>query len=314
MIHITGATGHLGNNLVRLLLDKGISFQLCQRQSGPALAGLPVKAALGDIFDRDFLSQQIHSGDTLIHIAALIDLKNNQPDESDRINHLGMKTIVDFCLDQHVRLIYISSVDCIHREKTQVLIREPETIDPTSLQSNYAISKAKGTQYLLEKMENKRIDAVILYPSAVIGVNDFKPSAAGNEIRRALRRRIFFYIKGGYNFIDVRDCARAILSCIEEPISGSYILAGYNRTLVEFYREIAKSQGHRALYIPIPAMIARAFVHLIPNFSRMMIDAVLDNYHYDNLRMRQDLISELTPFSQTVKDTIEWFQTSKVQS
>lgn len=308
MIHITGATGHIGNNLVRLLIEKRIPFQLMQRRSGPALAGLPVKEVSGDIFDPDFLRANVSPKDTIIHIAALIDLKNDQAVESDRINHLGTKTIIDFCIERQVRLIYTSSVDSINRDKRQAIIKEPESIDPLRLTSNYAISKAMATRYLLEKMQSQAIDAVILYPSAVIGVHDYKPSAAGTEVIHSLKRRLFFYIKGGYNFIDVRDCARAILACIEKNLSGSYILAGHNRTLLEFYREIAKTGGRHAFYLPIPAVVARAFVRLIPRFSRMMVDAVLDNYHYDNSLMRRDLIDELTPFSETVSDMIHWFQ------
>jgi len=308
MIHITGATGHIGNNLVRLLIEKKIPFQLLERQSGPALNGLPVKEVTGDIFDPHFLNAHVSPKDTIIHIAALIDLKNKQSQESDKINYIGTKTIIDFCIKQQVRLIYTSSVDCINRDKQQAIIKEPDTINPELLTSNYAASKGKATRYLLDQMQAKALDAVVLYPSAVIGVHDYKPSAAGIEIMHSLKRRVYFYIKGGYNFIDVRDIAKAIETCIEKRITGSYILAGHNRTLLDFYHQIAKTLGRRAFYCPIPASIAKAFVHFIPRFSRMMVDAVLDNYHYDNSLMCRDLLDTVTPFEQTVADTIEWFQ------
>jgi len=308
MIFVTGATGHIGNNLVRLLLEKNIEFTILQRKSGKALSDLDARTIEGDIFDPHFLAANVKPGDILVHMAALIDLSNKQTELSEQVNNLGTRSIVDFCFQNSVRLVYTSSVDVIYREKQQKIIQEPKQIRPELLKSTYAITKAKGTEYLFDKMKNAGMDAVILYPSAVIGVNDYKPSAAGNEIAKSLRRKLFFYIEGGYNFIDVRDCAKAILTCIEKPITGNYILSGYNCTLKEFYQRIAAFNDRKAMYLPIPAFFAKAFVFLIPRFSKVMIDAVLDNYHYDNSKMMRDLIPSLTPFDTTVSDTIKWFQ------
>lgn len=308
MIYITGATGHIGNNLVRLLLQRNIPFRLLQRKSGKALFNLPIESIEGDIFDHTFLESHIVKGDILVHIAGLIDLSNHQKEQSDRINHLGTKTIVDFCQKNAVRLIFTSSVDCIYREKKASIIQEPVNIYPEKLKSNYAISKAKGTKYLLDKILHENMDAVILYPSAVIGIHDYKPSAAGKEIQSAMKKRIFFTLHGGYNFIDVQDCAKAILTTIEKPITGSYILAGHNRTISEFYHEINSLSKRNGLYLPVPGWLAKMFVFLIPRFSSMMIDAILDNYHYDNQEMLKDLIPELTPFHQTVAETLAWFR------
>jgi len=307
MIFITGATGHVGNNLVRLLIDKKVEFKLLQRQSGKALNDLKVDIVLGDVFDPAFLAREVKQGDIFVHVAALIDLQNTMPVESDQINNLGTKTIIDFCQNNKVKLIYTSSVDCILREKNQKLIAEPDKIIPEAFTSNYASSKAKATAYLLDKIKHEAMNAVILYPSAVIGVHDYKPSAAGIEMQKSLKRRIFFYIQGGYNFIDVTDCAKAIYACIEKSVTGNYILSGYNCTLKEFYKEICSVQNHKAIFMPLPAFFAKAFVFLIPRFSKVMVDAVLDNYHYDNRRMRQDLLENLTPFEVTVKNTISWF-------
>ncbi|MFA5467401.1 MAG: NAD-dependent epimerase/dehydratase family protein [Candidatus Izemoplasmatales bacterium] len=310
MIYVTGATGHIGNNFVRLLLDKGIAFTILQRQTGKALVGLDAPSITGDIFDRKFLGKHIRKGDILVHIAGFIDLKDKYSELSDEINNIGTKTIVDFCQGLQVRLIYTSSVDCIYRDKNQIRVAEPDNIDFHKLRSGYAISKAKGTKYLLDKINNEQMNAVILYPSAVIGANDYKPSAAGLEIYKSLNKRLFFYIKGGYNFIDVADCALALLACIQKPLVGQYILAGHNMTIKEFYKEICSLGGHSALFLPIPGFIARLFVFLIPRFSKVMIDAILDNYQYDNSRMRRDLVMDLTPFSVTVRNTIMWLKSN----
>ncbi|MDD3957688.1 MAG: NAD-dependent epimerase/dehydratase family protein [Candidatus Izemoplasmatales bacterium] len=309
MIYITGATGHIGNNLVRHFLANNIEFTLLQRQSGKALEDLQVNAIQGDIFSPTFLSHHLRSGDILVHLAGFIDLANRDSATSDRINNLGTRTIVDYCQKNDVRLIYTSSVDCIYREKNDHPIDEPDAFYPERMKSNYAISKARGTAYLLDKIQNEGMNALILYPSAVIGVHDYKPSAAGVEIQKALTRRLLFYIKGGYNFIDVRDCAQAILNAIHDQRTGSYILAGHNSTLVDFYRQILGVIHRKALLIPVPAAIAKLFLFIVPRFSKMMIDTVVDNYAYDNTRMLRDLLPEIRPLPTTIEDTVDWFLT-----
>ncbi|MBU1145743.1 MAG: NAD-dependent epimerase/dehydratase family protein [Firmicutes bacterium] len=308
MIIITGTTGHIGNNLLRIMISKGYDIKILLRQSGKAISDIKVKTAYGDIFDPVFLAKEIALGDTLIHLAGFIDLSNRFLDESVQINETGTKIIIDFCQTHQIRFIYTSSVDAIYREKSTLKIKEPCDFFPEKLHSNYAKTKAKATQYLYNKMTKEDMNALILYPSAVIGIHDYKPSAAGIEIQKSLKRKIFFYVKGGYNFIDVIDCCNAIISGLDKNLSGSYILSGYNHLIKKFYEEINFFAQKKAIYFCIPGFLAKAFSRFVPGFSRMMIDAVLDNYQYDNTLMKKDLLEELTPFPATVEKTIRWFQ------
>ncbi|HOP56688.1 MAG TPA: NAD-dependent epimerase/dehydratase family protein [Bacillota bacterium] len=308
MIYLTGATGRLGNNIARYLQNEGIPFTILLRKNGKALLDLnDVKYVFGDIFDPVFLSNNISENDTLIHSAGFIDLNNHHKKECDSANYLGTEQIIDFCQKSKVRLIYISTVDCIPREKSQGFISEPESLDVDNEGSNYTVSKGKATAYLLEKMKNEKMPAVILYPSAIIGINDFKPSALGKEIRKAMRRRISFYFRGGYNFIDVRDCAKAVVECVKNNQSGCYIMAANNRSVKQLLKEVGKVQNHKVFLIGVPVFLVRTFSFLIPDISDFMIDTMTDNYNYDNSLMLRDLVPEPFTFEKTVDDTVKWF-------
>jgi dihydroflavonol-4-reductase len=311
MYVLTGATGHIGNTLARLLLDRQEPFKILARQTGPALEGLSADIRLGDIFDPAFLAREVHSGDIFIHLAGLIDLTNKKVEESFRINRDGTKIIADFCLANHVRLIFASSVDAIEKTGKSSLVTEPVAFHPEAFKSVYAASKAAGTAHVLDLMETKGLDAVILYPSAVIGINDFKPSAAGKEIRNCFSKRLFFYIRGGYNFIDVRDCAMAIWQAGVKHAHGSYILSGHPVTIREFFLEIAKTLHRKIYLVRVSVLLARIGAIFMHDISEMMVDALIDNYNYSNERMQRDLLPALTPFSVTVKDTVEWLQKQK---
>ncbi|MDD3126962.1 MAG: NAD-dependent epimerase/dehydratase family protein [Candidatus Izemoplasmatales bacterium] len=311
MYVVTGATGHIGNTLVRLLIEKSENVKVLARQFGPALANLNVEIKYGDIFDVQFLKHEVKDGDIFIHMAGLIDLTNKLKAESYRVNCDGTKIIADFCLENKIKLIYTSSVDAIYKDDMTSDVYEPTLFYPNRFQNVYSASKAAGTAYIYDLMQTKGLKAIILYPSAVIGINDYKPSAAGKEIRSCFTKRLFFYIKGGYNFIDVRDTAKAIYQASLLTTSGSYILSGHPVTIRNFYIEIAKNLGKKIFLVRVPVWLARIGAMFMHDVSNMMVDALVDNYNYINNRMVTDLLPELIPFNTTVKDTISWFQNRK---
>jgi dihydroflavonol-4-reductase len=311
MYIITGATGHIGNNLVRLLLHQNESVKILARKSGPAIEDLKAITRLGDIFDPLFLAKEVQKGDIFIHIAGLIDLTNKKKFESFQVNYEGTKIIADFCLANQVFLIYTSSVDAIEKHSKNDLVVEPDSFHPERFKSVYAASKAAGTAYVSALMENKGLNATIVYPSAVIGINDFKPSAAGKEILACFSKKLLFYIKGGYNFIDVRDIAMAIYQSSVHHCYGHYILSGHRVTIREFFLEIAINLNRKVFLVRVSVILARIGAIFLHDVSEMMVDALLDNSNYSNAKMLRDLLPSLIPFSQTVKDTVLWWQKQK---
>ncbi len=308
MYIITGATGHIGNTLARLFSDRKIPFKILARQSGPALESLQCPMVFGDIFDPDFLSREVEPGDVFFHLAGMIDLTNKHRQELFAVNDLGTRRIADFCLKNRVRLVYTSSTDAIYKPDPHAVITEPTTLYPERFSSDYAASKAAGTLYVHRLMNESGLDAVILYPSAVIGVNDYKPSAAGKEIQNCSSRRLFFYIKGGYNFIDVRDAAEAILQAGLKPVRGSYLVTGYPMTIRDLYQSIAQLLNKKVFLVRVPVWLARLGAMFLHDVSPTMVEALLDNSRFDNSKMRRDLLPQLRPFSETLRDTIEWFR------
>lgn len=308
MFILTGATGHIGNTLARLLAARKLPYKILARQSGPALEAFDAPIAFGDIFDPDFLDREVAANDVFFHLAGKIDLTNRHREELFAVNDLGTRTIADFCLKKGVRLVYISSTDAIYKPDPRAPVTEPEMLFPERFSSAYAASKAAGTLYVHRLMTESGLRAVILYPSAVIGVNDFKPSAAGKEIQNCFSRRLFFYIKGGYNFIDVRDAAEAILQAGLKPVHGHYLLTGYPLTIRELYRSIAQVLDKKVFLVRVPILLARLGAMFLHDVSPTMVEALLDNSRFDNAKMRRDLLPELRPFSETLRDTVEWFR------
>ncbi|MFA5007435.1 MAG: NAD-dependent epimerase/dehydratase family protein [Candidatus Izemoplasmatales bacterium] len=309
MVVITGATGHIGNNLARLFVEHGEPVRLLLRRDGAALSDLAVEKVYGDVFDADFLAAHVRDGDVLVHLAALIDLSNRHGGDTVRINYDGTRTIADFCVARGVRLVFVSSVDAIAKPEPPRPIREPDRFDPDSFHNAYARSKALATAYVHRLLSTGALQGCILYPSAVIGIHDYKPSAAGREIARTFAMRFAFCIRGGYNFIDVRDVAAAIRRAAVERYSGSCILAAHNVTVRQLYEALFAAEGRKVPVLRVPVALARLGGLFMKGFSNVMIDALEENYDYDNARMRRDLVPDPIPFSVTVRDTVAWFRT-----
>ena len=306
MYIVTGATGHIGNNVVRHLISLNQEVRVLIRKYDESLKNLSIDIKIGDIFSPIFLDESIHEGDIVIHCAGFIDLLNKEKYQSFRTNYQGTKRITDICLRKNNRFIYISSVDAIPKKK-RGLVLEPLKLNPKLMKTYYAKSKALATDYIFNKIQCG-LNAMILYPSAVIGINDFKPSAAGREILNVMRHRIVFSLKGGYNFIDVTDVAKAIVIASNSNLIDHIILSNTDQTIHQLYEAIESATNTKKFIIPIPSFIARLAVLFTTKYSQMMISAIQDNYHYGNEKMRKYLLSELTPFHQTIKNTIAWLQ------
>ncbi|MBU1142328.1 MAG: NAD-dependent epimerase/dehydratase family protein, partial [Firmicutes bacterium] len=259
---------------------------------------------IGDVFTQTFLDESINPGDIVIHCAGFIDLMNIEKYQSFRTNYLGTKKIADLCLKKNNRLVYISSVDAIPKKK-RGLVSEPLELNPKHLKTYYAKSKALATDYIMNLMRTG-LNAVVLYPSAVIGIHDYKPSAAGREILSVMKHRIVFTLHGGYNFIDVRDVAKAIVVASSLSIKDHIILSNTDKTIHQLYISIEKATNTKKFIIPIPSLIARLAVIFTSRYSQMMISAIQDNYHYSNLKMKKYLLPTLIPFDETIKDTTIW--------
>ncbi|MDI6452175.1 NAD-dependent epimerase/dehydratase family protein [Peloplasma aerotolerans] len=304
MYIITGATGHIGNNVTRFLVNKNQKVRVLVRKIDDSINDLPIDIKVGNIFDEDFLNEHILENDIVIHCAGYIDLLNKEKMQSFRTNYQGTKKIADLCLRKKNRFIYISSVDVIPKSK-RGLVYEPISLTPKKMKTYYATSKAMATDYVLNQISNG-LNALVLYPSAVIGVHDYKPSAAGKEILSVLNHKILFSLNGGYNFIDVKDVAKAIFIAANSSYRGHMILSGEDQTIKSLYRSIEKATTVPKLIIPLPTIIVRLAVFFSPKYSQMMITKIKENYHYSNQEMKKHLIPELTPFDQTIKESIEW--------
>nr|HPK36632.1 NAD-dependent epimerase/dehydratase family protein [Oscillospiraceae bacterium] len=181
---VTGATGHIGNNVARMLCGEHKDIVLVVRRTDDeAIADLNTKLAVGNFSDPDFLDRLLTSDDIVIHCAGMIAITDENADEVMRVNYEGTKTLADICVKKRIKkFVYISSVDAIYKPDTCSPISEPSAFFPDKLDGIYGKSKAMATEYVLKLAKKNELNVSVVYPTAVIGPYDYKVSNVGQVI------------------------------------------------------------------------------------------------------------------------------------
>ena len=308
---ITGGTGHIGNNLIRYInkvQPEAEIIAIVRKENPKELAGANCTQVVGNL-TKEFVENNIQKDDIVVHLAGFIDLGNKQKEMCHKVNYLLTKEVTDICLEKGVRkYIYVGSVDGIYREGDGE-IGEPEEYFPEKIEGYYGQSKAMASGYVLEKIKgNPEFDCAIILPTAVMGVHDYKPSAVGKIIADVLAGGAEFGIKGGYNFVDVEDVAKAIYDVANSSCKGQYIISGHNVSVKELYGAINEYKGLKKKPIIFPTWVAHLACPFVKVLSKITIKALGEPHNYSSARAAQDFGYNPREFKETLKNTIDWIE------
>src|SRR5262245_1846013 len=112
---VTGATGLLGNNIVRLLAATGEMVRMLPRDEcePPPLADLPVERAGGDVRDAAAVTAAGRGVDVVIHSAGHVRIGWSQGDVQRQINVDGTRHVASAARAVGARMVHVSSVDAL---------------------------------------------------------------------------------------------------------------------------------------------------------------------------------------------------------
>jgi dihydroflavonol-4-reductase len=321
MVVVTGATGHLGNVLVRELLARGqdVRVLMLPLENVRPLAGLDVEPVAGDVRDRNSLIKAFAGASYVYHVAGLISISPGQNKALHAVNVLGTRNVVDACLECGVkRLVYTSSVHALVEAPHGTAITETAGCDPARTIGPYAQSKALATHEVLRGVE-RGLDAVIVFPSGIVGPYDFAPSEMGQMMLDFMGRKLPAYIDGAYDFVDVRDVAAGILRAGEGGRTGEgYILSGEIVTVKRLMTLLHELTEIRAPSIKLPrwmaasaAVFAPWYYRLAgtrPRLTRYSVYVLGSNCQFDCGKARQEFDYTSRNIIATIADSIEWFR------
>jgi dihydroflavonol-4-reductase len=256
---VTGAAGHIGGNLVRGLVARGVRPRVLIRRSRAALDGLDVEEASGDVRDAAALERAFAGADVVYHLAGLISLDDRDAATMRAINVEGVRNVVAACLRQGVRrLVHFSSIHALSTEPHNWPVDETRPLVTDEPVPPYDRSKSDGEREVLTGL-SRGLDAVIVNPTGVIGPTDYGPSHMGQLLLDLYHGRMPALVAGGFNWVDVRDVADGAIAAAQRGRTGErYLLAGARATLVEIAALVAGERGRRPPRFVSPMWLARA--------------------------------------------------------
>jgi dihydroflavonol-4-reductase len=315
LILVTGATGLVGNNVVRQLIARGDRARVLVRQQSESrpLADLDVERFHGDVRDVESLRRACEGVDAVIHSAAYVCIGRTQLDVHRAINVEGTRNVARVAGETGLRMVHVSTCDAIGTGSPENPATEDTPIT-RQIPCSYVISKREAEKIVLD---NSTLNAVIVNPAFMLGPWDWKPSS-GRMLLEVTRGRTRFAPRGTLNLCDVRDVAAATISALEKGQQGRrYILAGETLSFLTLWRRIAElCGGTRPLFRPGPLMLLAAgkcgdfygrWTGKEPDVNSGAIAVARAPKHYSSERARNELGYQTRPTDETIQDAWKWF-------
>jgi dihydroflavonol-4-reductase len=319
-ILVTGATGHIGNVLVRKLVEKGekVRALILPGEDARPLTGLEVEQVPGDVLDTSSLWDSFRGVKGVFHLAGIITIMPGENPLVRRVNVEGTVNVLKAAMKAGVeRLVYTSSIHALARLPHGTAVDESISFDPENPYGAYDQSKAQATLEV-QKAAKAGLNAVIACPTGVIGPYDFRSSMMGNVIRSAALRRLTPYVDGAYDFVDVRDVADGLIAAAETGRTGeAYILSGQRisvRYLLETVHEIT-GRGFPRFKVPfaVAELAARFTPHYYrltqasPRFTPYSLEVLQSNSVISHAKATRELGYQPRPLYESIRDAIHWF-------
>jgi dihydroflavonol-4-reductase len=323
---VTGATGHIGNVLVRKLLEAGQTVRalILPGEDTLALENVPVEQVAGDVLDPPSLRRAMRGVTRVFHLAGIISILPGRNDLLRRVNVGGTKNILAEARRSGVeRLVYTSSIHAIQRAPHGVCIDERLPFDPQNPVGEYDRSKAEAS-LAVQQAADEGLNTVIVCPTGVIGPNDFRRSELGQLILDCVDEKTQFYVDGAYDFVDVRDVADGMILAAEKGRTGeTYILSGQKLAVGNIIDLLWEMTGKQFSRIHIPFSLARAASAFTPIYYRLSgAKPRFTSYSLATLRSNSDISHEKASrelgyrprnLKETLADTVEWFRRTQPQ-
>lgn len=257
-IGITGASGHLGTALIYRLLENEGHQIFAHHFTGKRSILHPAVDWIQSDLSKSSMDLLVQKCEVIIHCAAIISINGHQNNAVFDTNINGTRNVVDACVLHKVkRLIHVSSTHALQEVPLDSVFDESR---PYKTENDFAydFSKASAEKVVLNAIQNRGLNAIIVRPSSMVGPPDLRPSLLGKAILDFSKGKIPAMVNGGYDFVDIRDVVNSIVNSIENGISGeSYNLTGAYYSMRDLASLAAKAGGVKPPKFLIPNWMMR---------------------------------------------------------
>lgn len=312
-IGITGASGHVGYVTYKKFQQQKVDTKLLLRKPVDYLQN--ATTVLGGLEDENALRKFVADCDVIIHIAGVVWPAFGKNNEVQSVNFEGTKRLFNIAKAAGVQhFVFMSSIH------SMICPHQHETFDEsTRLQDNpkvaYDYSKACCERFLKEQ---QGIRITILNPTAIIGPGDVYVRGMNQMFHRAINNNLPMVTAGGFNIVDVRNVADAVVSAVKNKKEGKYLVAGKYfemKTLAQKFGAVNQIKVTKKV-MGFGAMKAIAWLSQPVSFfqkkpfalNRYAVETLQEGHkNISNRKLIEELNVQLLPIEQSLEDTYHWF-------
>jgi dihydroflavonol-4-reductase len=315
MILVTGATGFLGSELARQLVQQGNSIRCTKRGSSviPKILSTyqqQIQWVDADMMDIFALEDALEGVTQVYHCAAWVSLRQADKQPMIRANVTGTANIVNLCTQLGIRLLHVSSIAAIGTALPGEMITENNHLEETTENDGYAISKLESEMEVWRGIA-EGLNAVIVNPSLIIGPN--AGTEGSGQLFEIVRKGFKFYTTGTGGFVDVEDVAKCMITLMNGSIQAErYIISAENLTYKTVVTDIANNFGIKPpATLATPWMmglawrgsaIVAALTGKAPAIDKISAQTASQTRVYDNSKIKAAIGIEFKPIDKTVKE------------
>jgi nucleoside-diphosphate-sugar epimerase len=281
LVLVTGASGHLGVNLVVRLLSDGerVRVLLHPNHDNRGVEELDVERVRGDLRDAKSVSEAVRGCERVYHCGAEISTINGNPSQRRRLfetNVLGTRHVVEAARQHDVtRVVATGSFSAVgyHLDDPSAPSDESVPFYPFRRAMPYERSKVLAELECLRAVA-RGLDVVVATSCAILGGNDYLPSRMGRTLGDFANGRLRAYTPGGFEFVSAADIVEGHVLAMSRGRTGEkYIFSTRFATLDEIIGLFERVTGvpRPSLRLPAPVMAAFAGV-ASPILSRFFPD------------------------------------------
>lgn len=328
-VFVTGATGLLGNNLVRELVARGVAVRALARSADKArrqFSDVPqVEVVAGDMSDVAAFAPALADCDTVFHVAAYF--RENYTggshwDALKRINVDGTAALIAAAYAAGVRRFVQTSSIAVLNGPPGTVIDETCDRDPADADDYYRSKILADREVRSFVRSHPDMHACFVLPGWMWGPGDIGPTSSGQLVNDVAKGKLPGLVPGSFSVVDARDVALAQIAAAERGRSGErYLAAGRHMVMKDIIPMLGRVGGFKVptRQLPLPLLYTLAAAQEI--YARLTGKPVLlglatvrlmvreaDRTRFNPAKSERELGLRFRPAEQTVADTVDWYR------
>ena len=318
LVVVTGANGHIGNNLCRQLLENGYTVRGTVRSLDKA-PDLDMEFVEADVLIDEGWEKILQGASGLFHLATIYATSGDGQIILDTANK-GTEIVLRAAAEAKIpRIVYTSSVAAIGASPKGVVKDESNWNMNFSLP--YTQAKTESERRAWQLAEELELDLRVINPSAVLGGSFSRPTPSTDIIGDAMKGKYPVVPKIPLAIVHVDDVAEAHIKAYEiNEASGRYVLAPYQNGNIHELLKRAKKLYPKMKFprfgIPLwllPVVVFQDWFMGMFTGKRLLTRSTAKSFtkgdsKYSSKKAENELGLTWKPYDDCIHDTVEAYR------